>query len=120
MKIKKELTYFFLISFAWMWLLNLPRVLTSFDVMEMPPFLYGMLGYLAVFAPGIAAFTLTGISRLRPGFRRTGKKTRKTTSDMPVWIRAASGRIQPMMIFPGARMSDPCSTISWSTSILKW
>ena len=64
-KTQNELLYFFLISFAWMWGLNIPRVLDSLEIITLPPLINTILGYLAVFGPGIAAFALTRINNGR-------------------------------------------------------
>jgi membrane protease YdiL (CAAX protease family) len=66
---KKELLSFFIISFAWMWLINLPRVLEGFNLITLNPFLSMMMGYIAVFGPGIAAFMLTSHSLGKEGLR---------------------------------------------------
>jgi membrane protease YdiL (CAAX protease family) len=64
---KNDLTFFFLIAFGWMWLINLPRVLAAFGLIEIPGFLSGLMGYLALFGPGVAAFFLTGIRSGKTG-----------------------------------------------------
>lgn len=58
-KTRKELLNFTLIAFGWMWLLNLPRVLATLEIISLPALLSTLMGYLAVFGPGIAAFVLT-------------------------------------------------------------
>ena len=58
---KNELVGFFGLAFGWMWLINLPRVLASFGWMQIPALLSTVLGYLALFGPAVAAFTLTGL-----------------------------------------------------------
>jgi len=56
---KKDLILFFVIAFGWMWLINLPRLLATFTVIVLPPFLSTIMGYVALFGPGVAAFILT-------------------------------------------------------------
>lgn len=56
---RKELLHYFLIAFGWMWLLNAPRILATFEIISLPPLFSTLLGYLAVFGPGVAAFVLT-------------------------------------------------------------
>lgn len=73
---------FFLIAFAWMWGLNLPRLLAEFGVIEIPGWLSTTLGYLAAFAPSIAAFILVqrhsgkeGVKALwKSGWKNKGPK----------------------------------------------
>lgn len=67
---RKELWLFFILSFAWMWGLNLPRVLVTFGVISLPPLVSTLLGYIAVFGPGLAAFLLTWIYQGRLGVRQ--------------------------------------------------
>ena len=69
-KTRNDLLLFFLISFAWMWGVNLPRVLDNFKILSLSPLLSTILGYLAVFGPGVAAFVLT---RFRQGKTETGE-----------------------------------------------
>ena len=66
---RKELIYFFLIAFGWMWGLNLPRVLASYELINLPPLLSAILQYTAVFGPGVAAFILTGIQSGKAGVK---------------------------------------------------
>ncbi len=55
----------------------------------------------------------------RQGFRWFGRKTRKTTRDLPGLIRISSGRFSRMMKSPAGRILDPCFMISLRPSILK-
>jgi len=71
---KKEILAFFIIAFAWMWLLNAPRVLASLEVIQISALLSTILGYSAVFGPGIAAFILTRIKSGKLGARSLWKK----------------------------------------------
>jgi membrane protease YdiL (CAAX protease family) len=64
-----DLITFFAIAFGWMWLINLPRLLAAFGWVNIPGLLSTILGYLALFGPGIAAFFLTGIRSGRPGMK---------------------------------------------------
>lgn len=86
----RELRKFFLVSFAWMWGLNLPRLLANYDIIPLHPLLNTLLGYFAVFGPGYAAFCLT-----------KDKEARKV-----LWKRAwqfkSSGKwwIPTLLIFP--------------------
>jgi membrane protease YdiL (CAAX protease family) len=72
--LRKELVTFFLISFGWMWVLNAPRVMASYGLISIPPLLSTLLGYLAVFGPGIAAFILTRIQSDKEGCKSLWKR----------------------------------------------
>jgi membrane protease YdiL (CAAX protease family) len=66
---KNDLVLFFLIAFGWMWGINLPRVLADFGWFEIPAMLSTLMGYIALFGPGIAAFVLTGQQSGKPGMK---------------------------------------------------
>ena len=66
---KNDLSYFFLIAFGWMWLINLPRLLTAFTRLEIPAFLSTLIGYIALVGPGVAAFVMTLIRSGKPGIK---------------------------------------------------
>ena len=61
---RNDLLKYFLIAFAWSWLLNLPRLLASAGIIMLDAGLSGGLGYAAAFGPSVAAFGLT-FSRAR-------------------------------------------------------
>lgn len=71
---RKDLVAFFLIAFAWMWLLNAPRVLAAAGLFDLSPAVSTGLGYLAVFGPGVAAFVLTGLASGSEGVRSLWKR----------------------------------------------
>ena len=52
-----------------MWGINLPRVLAAFGWFEIPAILSTLMGYIALFGPGIAAFVLTGFRSGKPGMK---------------------------------------------------
>jgi membrane protease YdiL (CAAX protease family) len=56
----KELILFCLITFAWSWGMNLPRVLDSAGRITLTAWVSTALGYAAAFGPTVGAFTLTG------------------------------------------------------------
>ena len=84
---KKELRLFFIITFAWMWLLNAPRVMASYGIITLPPVLSTLLGYTAVFGPGIAAFILTRI--------QSGKQEAKS-----LWNRGWTAKFPKKWLIP--------------------
>lgn len=67
MKESKTLWLFFIISFAWSWLINAPRVLAAFEILSISPLVSTILGYAAVFGPAVAAFSLTRTQSGRDG-----------------------------------------------------
>jgi len=71
---KKELLTFFIIAFGWMWLLNAPRVLASYEIIQIPAILSTILSYSAVFGPGVAAFILTRTQSGKQGVKALWKK----------------------------------------------
>jgi membrane protease YdiL (CAAX protease family) len=71
---QKQLWYFFLIAFGWMWGMNIPRALVSMEIITLPPIIDTVLGYLAVFGPGVAAFILTRINSGKQGVKALWQK----------------------------------------------
>jgi len=71
---RKELLSFFIISFAWMWLLNAPRVMASSGIITLPSLVSTILGYSAVFGPGVAAFILTRVQSGKEGAKNLWKR----------------------------------------------
>jgi CAAX protease family protein len=56
---RKKLGLFFLIAFAWAWLLLLPRILATANWFTLPGWLSYFLSTIAAFGPFVAAFALT-------------------------------------------------------------
>ena len=67
--LKKSPAAFFAIAFGWMWLINLPRVLAAYGKLTIPEGLSMLMGYLALFGPGVAAFILTRLQAGKPGVK---------------------------------------------------
>jgi membrane protease YdiL (CAAX protease family) len=63
----RDLRLFFLITFVWTWLLNLPRLLAASGWISLSTSLSAGLGHAAVFGPSAAAFGLTGIRSGKTG-----------------------------------------------------
>lgn len=64
---KNDLILFFIIAFGWMWLINLPRLASVFGWLDLSELVSSLLGYLALFGPGVAAFLMTRIRSGKPG-----------------------------------------------------
>ncbi len=86
-KTRKELIFFFVISFLWMWMINLFRILDARSVLTLNPILSMIMGYIAVFGPGIAAFVLT--------FRTSGKAGAKS-----LWKRGWQFNFKKIWLIP--------------------
>ncbi len=65
----KQLLRFFLIAFLWMWLINLPRIFDAQNLIKLPGIVSMLMGYIAVFGPGVAAFILTRRQEGRAGVK---------------------------------------------------
>ena len=70
---RNELMIFFFIAFGWMWLINLPRLLSTYGNLSLSPFLSTILGYVAVFGPMVAALILTGVRSGKQGLKSLWK-----------------------------------------------
>jgi membrane protease YdiL (CAAX protease family) len=66
---RNDLTLFFLITFAWSWLINAPRLMATAGWFSLPDWLSPILGYAAVFGPMVAAFLMTGLRSGKEGKR---------------------------------------------------
>ncbi|HEY9121517.1 MAG TPA: type II CAAX endopeptidase family protein [Brevefilum sp.] len=73
-KTNEELILFFIISFLWMWAINLFRILDARNFLSLDPVISMVMGYVAVFGPGIAAFLLTYRSHGRTGIKSLWKR----------------------------------------------
>lgn len=97
---RKELLHYFLITFGWMWLLNAPRVLATFEIISLPPLLSTLLGYLAVFGPGAAAFVLT--------WQKSGKEGTKA-----LWQRGWAGGYPKKWLLPALLLMPLMGGLTW-------
>jgi len=102
---KKELTIFFVIAFGWMWLINLPRLMAAFGWLQIPALLSTLMGYLALFGPGIAAFILTGI--------RSGKGGVKT-----LWQSGWRINFEKRWLLPAILLVPAAGLITWLALVL--
>jgi hypothetical protein len=85
---KNDLIPFFVFAFGWMWLINLSRLMSVFGWINMPDLLYTILGYIALFGPGVAAFVLTGLRAGKPGMKELWKSGWKVNFDKK-WLLPA-------------------------------
>ena len=80
-----DLRLFFLIAFAWCWLLHLSRLLDTAGWLDLPHGVSPMLGNLAVIGPAVAAFVLTGLRAGKTGMRelwRRGDVTHRAMAEL--------------------------------------
>ncbi len=85
---KNDLWLYFALTFAWSWLINIPRVLAALGVFALSPLFSTILGYVAVFGPGVAAFSLTRIRSGRQGLSTLWKAGWKADFKRVWWIPA--------------------------------
>ena len=71
---KNEIIWFIIIAFSFSWLLNLPRVLETAGKLQLPVLTGFILGALAVFGPGVAAFILIIKKQGKRGFMKLLKR----------------------------------------------
>lgn len=69
-----DLRLFFLIAFAWSWLLHLSRLLDTAGWLDLPYGVSPILGNLAVIGPAVAAFVLTGLLAGKTGMRELWRR----------------------------------------------
>ncbi|NHK30354.1 MAG: CPBP family intramembrane metalloprotease [Asgard group archaeon] len=69
-----DLVIFFVISFGWSWILLLPKVLASYELLTLPEWLSQTLGGFATFGPFIGAIIIVGIRRRGKGIRKLLKR----------------------------------------------
>ncbi len=97
---RKELTQFFLIAFGGMWLFNLPRVLAVFGWFEIPPLVSTIMGYVALFSPGVAAFILTR--------RKSGKEGAKA-----LWKSGWQAKFNKKWLLPAILLVPISGLLTW-------
>ncbi|MBV9452726.1 MAG: CPBP family intramembrane metalloprotease [Rubrobacter sp.] len=66
---RHSLVFYFLIAFAFSWLLFLPGVLTYYGVLNAGPQIVGLLGIAGLLGPLLSGFIMTALSEGRPGVR---------------------------------------------------
>jgi membrane protease YdiL (CAAX protease family) len=67
---RHPLTFYFLIAFAFSWLMFLPGVLTYFGVLNLSDSLVGVLGITGLLGPILSGFIMTALTEGGPGIRR--------------------------------------------------
>ncbi|MFW9922656.1 MAG: type II CAAX prenyl endopeptidase Rce1 family protein [Candidatus Thorarchaeota archaeon] len=71
---KKPLLWFFVFTFIWSWLLFLPNVLKSFNIVSFPDFLGAIFSGFAIFGPTIIALIITAVNDGKTGIKLLLKK----------------------------------------------
>jgi membrane protease YdiL (CAAX protease family) len=82
---KRDLRLFFLIAFAWTWLLQLPRLLGAVGWFYLTTWISSVLGNLAIFGPALTAFGLTGLHSGREGLRALWRRGWEISSGR-IWL----------------------------------
>ena len=67
---RHPLTFYFLIAFAFSWLMFLPGVLTYFEVLNLSDSLVGVLSITGLLGPILSGFIMTALTEGGPGIRR--------------------------------------------------
>src|SRR4028119_1368109 len=67
---RHPLVFYFLIAFAFSWLMFLPGVLTYYEVLNVSPSIIGLMGIAGLLGPSLSGFIMTGITEGRAGIRR--------------------------------------------------
>ena len=67
---RHPLVFYFLIAFAFSWLMFLPGVLTYYGVLNISPSIIGLMGIAGLLGPSLSGFIMTGITEGRAGIRR--------------------------------------------------
>ena len=67
---RHPLTFYFLIAFAFSWLMFLPGVLTYFGVLNLRDSLVGVLSITGLLGPILSGFIMTAVTEGGPGIRR--------------------------------------------------
>src|SRR4028119_1447731 len=67
---RHPLVFYFLIAFAFSWLMFLPGVLTYYGVLNVSPSIIGLMGIAGLLGPSLSGFIMTGITEGRAGIRR--------------------------------------------------
>ncbi len=67
---RHPLVSYFLIAFAFSWLMFLPGVLTYYGVLNVAPSVFGVLGIAGLLGPGLSAFIMTALTEGGAGVRR--------------------------------------------------
>jgi uncharacterized protein len=67
---RHPLTFYFLIAFAFSWLIFLPIELTYFGVLNLSDSLVGVLGITGLLGPILSGFTMTAVTEGREGIAR--------------------------------------------------
>jgi len=67
---RHPLVFYFLIAFAFSWLMFLPPVLTYYGVLNVAPSVFGVLGIAGLLGPSLSGFIMTAATEGGAGIRR--------------------------------------------------
>jgi len=67
---RHPLVFYFLIAFAFSWLMFLPGPLTYYGVLNISPSVLGLLGITGLLGPILSGFVMTAVTEERAGIRR--------------------------------------------------
>ena len=67
---RHPLVFYFLIAFAFSWLMFLPGVLTYYGVLNVSSSIIGLMGIAGLLGPSLSGFIMTGITEGKAGIRR--------------------------------------------------
>lgn len=67
---RHPLFFYFLIVFAFSWLMFTPAVLTYYEILNLSPSIVGLLGIAGLLGPVLSGFIMTAAAEGRPGVRR--------------------------------------------------
>ncbi len=67
---RHPLVFYFLIAFAFSWLMFLPIVLTYYEILNLSPSMVGLLGIVGLLGPVLSGFIMTAVTEGGPGIRR--------------------------------------------------
>lgn len=84
----RDLRLFFLATFTWTWLLQLPRLSSAAGWISLPAWASPVLGSIAVFGPALTAFSLTALRSGKDGLRALWRRGWRVTF-RKVWFLPA-------------------------------
>jgi uncharacterized protein len=109
---RHPLVFYFLIAFAFSWLMFLPGVLTYYGVLNISPSIFGLLGIAGLLGPFLSGFVMTAVTEGGAGVRRWLRRIVRWRVGLPWYLFALVGLPAVMvlgtLLRPGALASfDP-------------